>query len=246
MSLYYQDEHVTLYHGDCRDILPGLSADNIVTDPPYAVDRAGNMLGFVSPNWSEKATHSRGYADHDQRVFAELMRDAFGLMLDTVPDGSAHIAFCGNRTFHQMVTEAEAVGFVPLDVLVFASQGVAKSTTTLAPAHEIASLLRKPGQPAVINPDWRTSNRWDIPKPRTKEADHLTTKPEAWMREAVALVSDVGGTVLDPFMGSGSTLTAARALGRRGIGIEMDERYCEIAARRFDQGVLDLARASGD
>lgn len=232
---------MTLYHGDCREILPGLCADNIVTDPPYAVDKHGNMLGFVSPNWSEKATHSRGYADHDHRAFAELMREAFTLTFGLVPPGSAHVAFCGNRTFHQMVTEAEAAGFTPLDVLVFASQGVAKSTTTLAPAHEIAALLRKPGQPAVINPDWRVSNRWDIPKPKTKEADHLTTKPVSWMREAVSLVSKPGATVLDPFMGSGTTLVAARMLGRRAIGIEQDEAYCEVAARRFGQGVLDLA-----
>ena len=243
MSLYYQDDHVTLYHGDCRDILPSITADTLITDPPYAINRDGEMLGFVSPNWTEKATHSRGYADHNRDAFEALMREAFTLAYAAVPDGTAHAAFCGNRTFHQMVTAAEDAGFTPLDVLVFASQGVAKSTTTLAPGHEIASLLRK-GSPAAINADWKRSNRFDIRKPRAMESGHITSKPLAWMRPLVEMLSTPRGTVLDPFAGGGTTLLAARELGRHAIGIEQSEAYCEIAARRLDQGVLDLGGAA--
>ena len=236
---YYQDETVTIYHGDCREVLPHIAADTLITDPPYAVNTAGEMLGFVSPNWAEKATHSRGYADHDPAVFARLMDEAFSLAYSILPDNSTHAAFCGNRTFHQMVTSAENAGFLPLDVLVFASQGVAKSTSTLAPGHEIASLIRK-GGPSQINPDWTRSNRYDIPKPRRMESGHVTSKPVAWMRPLVDMLSTRGGTVLDPFMGGGTTLIAARELGRHSIGIEQDEAYCEIAARRMDQGVLAI------
>lgn len=239
MSLYYQDEHITLYHGDCRDILPHIAADTLITDPPYAIDRDGEMLGFVSPNWAEKATHSRGYADHNRESFEGLMRDAFTLAYAAVPGGTVHAAFCGNRTFHQMVHAAEDAGFTPLDVLVFASQGVAKSITTLAPGHEIASLLRK-GAPMVINSDWKRTNRFDIRKPRAMESGHVTSKPIAWMRALVEMLSPTAGTVLDPFSGGGTTLVAARELGRHAIGIEKDEAYCEITARRLDQGVLNL------
>lgn len=234
---YYQDEHVTIYHGDCRDILPTITADAMITDPPYAINSDGEMLGFVSPNWTEKATHSRGYADHDRHAFTALMADAFRLAYQLLPESSVHAAFCGNRTFHQMVTAAEGAGFQPLDVLVFASRGVAKSTSTLAPGHEIASLLRK-GGPSQINPDWTRSNRYDIPKPRRMESGHLTSKPLSWMRPLVEMLSAPGAVVLDPFMGGGTTLLAARELGRPAIGIEMDEAYCEMAARRMDQGVL--------
>lgn len=231
---YYQDEHVTIYHGDCREIMPTLTADVVVTDPPYAVNKRGEMLGFVSPNWREKATHSRGYADHDAEVFMSLMRESFRGVYDTLPPGGMLLSFCGNRTFHQMTTAIESSGFGILDVLVFASRGVAKSTTTLAPAHEIASLSRKPGPVKHINPTWRTTNRWDIPKPRKMESGHLTTKPLAWMVPAIETVSFSGEVVLDPFCGSGSTLEAARLLGRRAIGIEKDEGYCEMAAQRFE------------
>ena len=240
---YYQDEQVTIYHGDARDILPHIAADNIITDPPYAIDKHGNMLGFVSPNWSEKATHSRGYADHSPEHFRQLIRDVFTMLYATVPNGTAHAAFCGNRTFHQMVTEIEGAGFEILDALVFASRGVAKSTTTLAPAHELASLFRTPGKRPKINPTWRETNRWDIPKPRAKESAHITSKPLAWMTPLVELLTDPGATVLDPFAGGGTTLLAARNTGRRAIGIEQDEGYCEVAASRLEQTILEVTPA---
>lgn len=243
MSVYYQDENVTLYHGDCREVLPSVTADSLITDPPYAIQKNGEMLGFVSANWSEKATHSRGYADHDPVAFAALMREAFVMAHEILPEGATGIAFCGNRTFHQMVTQIETVGFQPLDVLVFASQGVAKSTTTLAPGHEIASLFRKAGPPRHLNPDWKRSNRVDIRKPR-EDIDHPTPKPVTWMEVAVGLASDAGDVVLDPFAGSGSTLRAAVNLGRKAIGVELDERYCEVIAKRMDQYALDFGGVS--
>lgn len=243
MSVYYQDDYVTLYHGDCRDVIPHITATNLVTDPPYAVAADGSMLGFLSPNWDAKATHSRGYADHNPAAFISLMSETFTLAHAALPETSVHAAFCGNRTFHQMVTAAERAGFAPLDVLVFASQGVAKSTSTLAPSHELVSLLRK-GGPVQINPDWKQRNRFDISKPRRMESDHLTSKPLSWMRALIELLTAPDAVVLDPFAGGGSTLVAARELGRRAIGVELEEKYCEITARRLSQEVLNLGSVS--
>jgi DNA modification methylase len=69
---------------------------------------------------------------------------------------------------------------------------------------------------------------------------HPCPKPVRWMRWVIGLASDPGDVILDPFMGSGTTLVAAKSDGRRAVGIEIEERYCEIAARRLDQQVLDL------
>lgn len=79
---------------------------------------------------------------------------------------------------------------------------------------------------AGVNPDGRR--------------EHPTQKPLGLMRWCLTTAGG-SGTVLDPFMGSGTTLRAALDLGRRAIGIEIEERYCEIAARRLDQMVLPLA-----
>ena len=70
------------------------------------------------------------------------------------------------------------------------------------------------------------------------EMEHPTPKPEQVMRWLVTQSTEIGDLVLDPFMGSGTTLVAAKNLGRRAIGIEIEERYCEIAAKRLSQGIL--------
>lgn len=268
---YYSDDLVTLYHGDCREILP-LVADVCITDPPYAIrwaadgcracgnddphgrwavcldclesgeepgHRKSEMLGFVSPNWAEKATHSRGYADHDPEAFADLLDEAWSKVRSSLPPGGMMAAFCGNRTFHEMATAADRAGFSMLDILAFVTDtGVAKSTTTLRPGHELAALMRLPGPVRHINPEWRATNVFMLNKARKSESSHLTTKPLSWMHAVVGLVSEPGEMVLDPFAGSGTTLRAAKDLGRRAIGIEQDEGYCEVAANRLAQDTL--------
>lgn len=72
------------------------------------------------------------------------------------------------------------------------------------------------------------------------QSSHITTKPLEWMRALVSLLSTPGETVLDPFAGSGTTLLAARDLGRKAIGVEQDEGYCEIAATRLQEQTLPL------
>lgn len=235
MAIYYQDEFVTLYHGDSREVLAreDIQADVLITDPPYAVKKNGEMLGFVSPNWHKKETHSRGYADHCPEAFANLLGPVFDLAYDLLPDGGLAVSFGGNRTLHQMNSFMEDSGFQILDLLVFGyNSGVAKSPTTLAPRHEIATLARKPGKVKHINPDWTLTNRNDLGKPRGKQK-HLTTKPMSWMEWLVNLTAFPGEVILDPFAGSGTTLVAAKKLGFTAVGVEQDEGYCEIAAERI-------------
>jgi site-specific DNA-methyltransferase (adenine-specific) len=144
-----------------------------------------------------------------------------------------------------MFSSAASRGFEVLDVLVFLSSlGVAKSVTTLRLGHELAGLMRLPGPRKEINPDWKRSNVYSMDKPRRAESDHLTTKPLSWMRRLVTDFSSPGDIILDPFCGSGSTLRAAKDLGRKAIGVETSEAYCELAAKRLAQGVLDFESAS--
>lgn len=239
MTVVYQDDLVTLYHGDSRDILysEDLRADALITDPPYGVDKHGQMIGWLSPNWDKKETHSRGYADHCPEAFANLLGPVFDLAHDTLQAGGMSLVFGGNRTLHQQNTFLEDAGFDILDLIVFQKNGVAKSPTTLKPAFEVATLGRKPGPVTHINPEWTISNICPVPYSRTPGLQHLTPKPLGWMEWCVELVTQPGQTVIDPFAGSATTLVAARNLGRKAIGIERDEGYAEEARKRLEKSV---------
>lgn len=239
MRPYYQDDHVTLYHADCRDVLPGVAADVVITDPPYAVTKTGAMLGFMSPNASKKETHSRGYADHDPVAYTTLMLDTFTLIPPTLPPGAPVMFWCGNPTLHQAATAAENAGLKIVDLIAYTyPPSVAKAQSTLRPSMEVAVLARTPGAPVKFNHDWLAANvRGDGRKTSTRTG-HPTEKPLPWLYDAVELLTQPRQVVLDPFAGSGTTLRAAKTLGRKAIGVEIEERYCEIIAARLSQEVL--------
>jgi DNA modification methylase len=223
---------IRLIEGDCRDVMP-VEADVVITDPPYAVDRDGMMLGQISENYSEKGTHSRGYADHDPDAFRELMVPAFDGMFRSIPKGASALVFCGNRTVPEMGSHAATAGFQLLDLIVFAGGGAyAKSTTMFMPRFEVALYLRKPGGVRHLNPSRNIANLWDIPKSRG-ESDHPTSKPLVWMRRAVEVFAGPDDVILDPFCGGGSTLVAAADLGRSAVGIEKFTAYANITRQRL-------------
>jgi DNA modification methylase len=95
--------------------------------------------------------------------------------------------------------------------------------------------------PYLVDGKGGRPNGFKDDQPGREQLDHPCPKPLAWMRWAVNRASRPSETILDPFMGSGTTLRAAKDLGRRAIGIDLEERYCEIAATRMGQEVLDLA-----
>ena len=223
---------VQFFEGDCREFLP-VAADVVITDPPYAVDRHGRMLGQIASNYHGKGAHTRGYYDHNSQKFAEILTPAFDGMLNSLPKGGTMVAFCGNRTFAEMVNIATHAGFQMLDILVFTGGGsFAKSKTMLMPRHELAMFMRRPGGTREINPERNIANLFDIKKTKG-ESPHPTTKPQTWMRRVVEVFSEPGETILDPFAGSGSTLVAARDLGRPSIGMEAIPEYADIVRDRL-------------
>lgn len=202
---YYQDDLVTIYHGDCREWMP--EADVIVTDPPYGI-------GF------HETSRSRG-----GRVWGPIVGDdkpfdpAFllGLGLPTVLFGANHYA---SRL-------PDATGWLVwskrVDMARWSQSDCELAWTNLG------------GPARDIRHDW-----WGGSAAITQDGirAHPTQKPVGLMAKVIELCPP--GVILDPFMGSGSTLMAAKALGRKSIGIEIEERYCEIAAQRCSQEVLGL------
>ncbi len=204
---YYDSDGITLYHGDCREIVPHIAADCMVTDPPY------------------------GLAYESDRVPNRIRRPIQGDQSTAARD--------------------EVLAMWSGPALVFGRWDKARPSSTKA--RLIWSKGSDPGmgdlsmpwgnsdeEIYVIGDGWRGVRGANVlvfnKPPVNNRPDHPTPKPVALMHHLISRCPL--GTILDPFAGSGTTLVAAKQLGRRAIGIEIEERYCEIAAKRLAQGVL--------
>lgn len=213
MRPYYGPvDGVTLYHGDCREVLPLVRADVLVTDPPYGVSFAGKATKHT-------ARKSGGYTtDDDADIGPAVVRSL-------LPVVKRAAVFPGNRGLFKY-PEPEDVG------CVYCPSGAGIGPWGFTCFHPV--LFYGPRASTSLRPSsihsFATSERCGHPCP----------KPEPWMRWAIGLSSTPEETVIDPFAGSGTTLLAAKNLGRQAVGIELSEAYCEVAARRLSQRVLDL------
>lgn len=235
MTPYYQDDLVTLYHADCETWqLDGL-ADVLVTDPPYdlkgnemsayLVNRMPNAAVFGWPENLVRIAMASGRVPDDWLVWWPTN----GAMRSWGPKGqtpreSEHIAIWG---------EVHWVHGAPR------SENASKIGA-------IADRLKSPnrrGDTSLSALGRRYGDVWTDPSPGLGFQSHLRRHPnEKPLDVMVRLLQVVAeGTVLDPFSGSGTTLEAAKRLGRKAIGIEINEAHCETAAKRLAQEVLGLA-----
>lgn len=266
---YYSDEFVTIYHGDCRNVLPTVApVDAIVTSPPYAEQRAGLYEGIpeqqypaFTVEWMNAAgeamtPHASAFINIREHVADGVMSDyvhltrmalraADWLELDELlwvkPNGpplgdpgrmrrSWERILWFSRTNRPKV-RAKANGR-PSDRL-----GMSASSASSAWVNGYSGALQSGISRST---DYCMVSVGDRPH----GIDHPAVYPDkvaAWM---ILTGSDEGDTIADPFAGSGSTLVAAKRLGRKAIGVELSEAYCEIAAKRLSQGVLDFGGAA--
>ncbi|MGH8209908.1 MAG: DNA methyltransferase [Steroidobacteraceae bacterium] len=200
-------------HGDCTQVLqglPGESIDAVITDPPYFV-RYRPRSGLTIANDIDPASVLGAFTD----IYRLLKPDSFC------------VCFYGwNRVdaFFRAWTEA---GFQPVGHLVW-TKSYASSVRYVEVRHEAAYLLAKgrPAKPAAPLPDVQP---WEY----TGNVAHPTEKAVSVLRPLVESFAPADGVVLDPFAGSGSTLVAAALSGRRYVGIELEEKYCQLARRRL-------------
>lgn len=222
MKPYYEHAGITIYHGDCREILPTvLPVDAVVTDPPYGV-------AFGGKNTKHTKRVSQGYSwledspDYVEAVVVPIIRD----LVEKV--GRVVLTPGSRNVFLYPRPTALGTIFYP------SGAGLGKWGFTCS-------------QPILYygaDPYLRTGQGHRPDSFSTTEAaddcGHPCPKPMGTARWLVNKASLPGETILDPFMGSGTTLRAAKDLGRKAIGIEIEEKYCEIAAKRLQQEVLPL------
>lgn len=206
---YYEQDGVTIYHGDCRD--DAITADVVVTDPPYGISLDTDYRRFKGKS--------------DSRTWAPIAGDAEPF--DPAPWLAYPAAILFGANYY--------AAMLPLGKwLVWNKRDVGPSRV-LADA-ELAWHNCAGKSVRVFNWFWVGCYR----KGEMRDPVlHPTQKPVALMEWCLMDVAPAG-VVLDPFMGSGTTLVAAKRLGRRAIGVELEEKYCEIAAKRLQQGALPM------
>lgn len=202
---YYEADGITIYHGDCRELLPLLTADVLVSDPPYGMAYKSGRSGATVAN--DQDTCAR---DAVLDYWGERPALVFGRWSVPRPARTSIVLYWDKGNWPGMGDLTMPWGPSTEEIYVLGRGFVGKRSG------QIVSDPRRP----------------------TAGGYHPTEKPVGLME--VLLQKCPPGIVLDPFMGSGSTLVAAKNLGRKAVGVELEEKYCEAAVSRLSQRVLWL------
>lgn len=246
MIPYYCDDDVVIYHGDCREFLGDFEAACVVTSPPY----------------NSGMPYDVHVDDMHHEDYAELAMDSGVLLADAVVSSGGRVwVNVGVEVMPLWMFALGVAGFAGLSTVCW-DYGMPTSDTAWGSWQSpVAPHLRYSWEPVICAwldrwartppgglESWRDElgrwpdlcrNVWRV-RPACGRGEHPAVMPAEIAERAIRLSTWPGETVLDPFMGSGTTLVAARLLGRRAVGIEVSERYCELAARRLAQGTLDF------
>ena len=214
MKPYYQDDYVTLFHGDCLEVTEWTTADVLVTDPPYGMSYVSNASKYNGPSEKIAADDTTQIRDDAIALWnPEKAAIVFGTWRVPKPNNVKQLVIWDKGD----------------------SPGMGDLSIPFGPSHEDIYILGKIGftgkrQSSVIRVP--TLSATDSRRP-----DHPTPKPIGLMEQ---LINKTTGIIADPFAGSGSTLVAARNLSRHVIGVELEEKYCELIAKRLSQQTFDL------
>lgn len=212
MKCYYEEKGITIYHGDCREILPSLSkVDLVLTDPPYGIGKRLVTGGATSGGWHRMVASE---ADSwDFRPSAEMFETIFSVSRD------------------QLIWGGNFFGLPPCEKPLCWDKVRPNQKNASEWEYAWTSLI---GRAEMFR--YCANGGFILDTPR----EHPTQKPLPLIKWCFSFFPNAQ-TVLDPFMGSGTTLRAAKDLGRKAIGIEIEEKYCEIAANRLRQEVLQFS-----
>lgn len=241
MTPYYQDAAATIYHGDMFDLLPVLDGMGaVVTDPPYSSGGAfrGDRAQQTSTKYvnSDTAAYRPEFAgdNRDQRSFLAWCALWLNAARTATVPGAPLACFIDWRQLPTLTDAVQAGGWTWRNLAVWWKPGIRMQHGRFSSSAEF--VVYATNGPAV---DGVGSPQNVFRCAPVDDREHIAQKPDDVMRWVLHIVP-AGATILDPFMGCGATLRAAKDMGWRAVGIDVDERYCEIAARRLSQEVLPL------
>lgn len=248
---YYQDDWVTLYCGDCRDVLPTLNdrrVEHVITDPPYSEHVHGNARsGRMLDRGAKYGANLRRNIDLGFAALTPDLREFCAQQFGRLASRWV-LVFSDVESDHLWRNDLTTAGLDYVRTGAWIKIGCTPQFSGDRPAtgFEAVTIAHPSGRKR-----WNGGGKhavWSHPivldRGRNGARLHTTQKPLSLIGELVALFTDADETILDPFAGSGTTLAAAKQAGRNTIGIEVDERYCEVIAKRLSQGVLDFGEGA--
>lgn len=243
MKPYYEDDACTIYHGESLDLLHDLRGIGaLVTDPPYSSggqfrgDRMGSTVAKYVNSDTLVYRHDFAGDNRDQRSFAVWATMWLTAARHASLPGAPCVVFSDWRQLPTMTDAIQAGGWTWRNIGTWWKPGVRMQRGRFSASAEYVVY----GTNGPVNDGHGSpQNVITCPPVGSEDKEHIAQKPAAVLRWALQVVP-LDAVVLDPFMGSGSTLRAAKDLGFRAIGIDVDERSCEVAAKALGQEVLDL------
>lgn len=243
VSPYYSDGERVLYHGDALEVCDGLPADcanAVITDPPYSSGTRREGAKGLRKSMNRETADAEWFGTDclTTNGFLWLMRACAREWRRLVKPNSHILSFIDWRMNPALAGAMETADLRQAGVLVWDKMMIGMGSCFRNQHEFILHFTYGVGREPL---------RRDCPNvlryPAIRGGFHDCEKPVDLIAKLIEVTTDVGDTVIDPFAGSGTTLVAAKMLGRRAIGIETEERYCEIIANRLAQGVLFGATA---
>lgn len=220
MKHYYSQDGITIYHGNCFEVLPTLTDtfDLVITDPPYEIEAKGAGIA-------------------GRRQYLSDIKDKIdgGFDVGMLADFENWFCFCGKDQLVELITAASKNRWMLLT-------WNKPNPTPLVNANYLPDteyIVHSFKNSDRLFGEYKDKSRFIVYPVEQNEFDHPTVKPLAIIKRLVKLGTKEGELILDPFMGTGTTLRAAKDMSRMAIGIEIEERYCEIAVERLKQGVFE-------
>ncbi len=245
MKPYYEHAGITIYLGDCREMVVGLGvADCIVTDPPYG--QTSLRWDIWPKDWMQNVSANSMWVFGTMRMFMdhafEFANAGFKMSQDIVWEKQNGSSFHADR-FRRVHESAvhfyrgswDEIHKTPITTLDATARVTRRKTR---PNH-----MGKIAESAYVSHDGGPRlMRSVIYEPNCHGfAENETQKPLGILRPLIQYACAADGVVWDPFCGAGSTLVAAKEMGRKAVGIELREEQCEIAAKRLAQEVMDFS-----
>ena len=238
MKPYYQDEWVTIYHGDCREILPELpKVDLVFSDPPYNVFGLDAFVDLsVYRKWSKSWIDDCFKVLNNNGTFIIAGRQPVlsYLLVDICDSGKVFREFI---TWHKTdsITPAREYHSTNYEQFAIFTKWMPRTFNFIP----MESKSKNYGVERNMGSIWEHCK---ISSHHKEGTEHPTQKPELFLKRFIQTYTNENDLIVDPFLGSGTTAYCAKELNRKCIGIEIEEKDCEIAAQRCSQSVMDLTK----